>query len=272
MQTLFVVATPIGNLEDITLRAIRVLKEADLIVCEDTRHTKKLLNHLEIKRPTLAYHQHNEQSQAKKILDKLKQGSKIALVTDAGTPCINDPGRVLVEAVINEGGKVEPIPGPSAFTAALSASGLKTDSFLFLGFLPKKAKERKILLLNAVKVNHTLIFYEAPHRLLKTLQELAPLFGNRRGCLVRELTKIHEEFLPGTLNEWLIKLKSRDSIKGEFVILLEGKSVESVSIEEAVEEAKNLIRLQSFSTKEAAKTMAEKYNLQSKKIYNRLIR
>ncbi len=271
METLFVVATPIGNLEDLTLRALRTLKEADLIACEDTRHSSKLLAHFEIKKPLLSYHQHNEKERIQKILSALSNGKKVALVSDAGTPTLSDPGAILVQAVLAAGGKVEPIPGPCAITAALSASGFPADHFLFEGFLPAKASARKKRLQEIAEERHTLVFYEAPHRLLEALTDMAVAFRARRACVVRELTKLHEEFVHGSIEELLKDFKKRPSIKGECVLLVEGFSGEKKWGETPEEEALTLISEKGLSQKAAAKEVAHKRGLSTRTLYQALL-
>lgn len=217
--TLYIVATPIGNLEDMTYRAVRVLQEADLIAAEDTRHTRKLLAHFGIATRLTPYHDHNEQLKTGQLLDRLREGDTVALVTDAGTPCIADPGYRIVSAAAAEGIRIVPIPGPSALIAALSASGLATDRFAFEGFLPPKQGKRKNRLEELKGELRVLIFYEAPHRLPATLTDMAEVYGNRYAVIARELTKIHEELVRGTLPE-LAGRYSTVSVKGEVVILL----------------------------------------------------
>ncbi|MDR0843408.1 MAG: 16S rRNA (cytidine(1402)-2'-O)-methyltransferase, partial [Acidobacteriota bacterium] len=208
MGTLYLVATPLGNLEDITLRALRILKEVDLVACEDTRHTSKLLTHYGIATPRKSYHEFNEDGRVPQLLQLLRDGKDIALVSDAGTPLISDPGFEIVSACRREGVPVIPIPGPSASISALTGSGLPSDSFYFAGFLPSRNGERCRRLQELATVPTTLIVYEAPHRLLGSLQDMVAIFGSRRAALARELTKIHEEFLCGTLPEILEVLRS----------------------------------------------------------------
>lgn len=215
---LYIVATPIGNLEDITLRAIRTLKEVDYIAAEDTRHSSILLNKYEIKKPAISFHAFSDNRKLQEILQLLREGKNIALISDAGTPGISDPGYVLVKAAREQGIQVVPIPGPSAVLAALSASGLPTHQFLYLGFLPMK-KGRQTLLESLKTEERTIVFYESPHRLLKTLGELTEKFGDRSLCIARELTKIHEEFFRGTAKEAYDHFASK-KILGEFVIIL----------------------------------------------------
>ena len=221
---LYVVATPIGNLEDITLRALRVLKEVDLIACEDTRQTQKLLNHHAITTRTTSYHEHNEAEKAVDLVGELQAGASIALVTDAGMPTISDPGYRLITLAIEHHIAVVPVPGASAVLAALVASGLPTDSFQFNGFLPGKRGERRSVLERIKNSQTTQAFYEAPHRIVQTLEDVVEVMGPARNVVVaRELTKIHEEFLRGSAGEVLEKLKAREAVKGEITLLI-GKS------------------------------------------------
>jgi len=219
--TLYLVATPIGNLEDITLRALRVLKEVDLIACEDTRQTQKLLSHYGIQTRTVSYHEHNEMTKAAELVVDLEGGAKIALVTDAGMPGISDPGFRLIALAIRHHVPVVPIPGASAFLAALVASGLPTDSFRFSGFLPAKSGQRRKLLESVRESPRTQVFYEAPHRLLETLAEVIELMGTERYVVVaREVTKLHEEFLRGRVVDVFQELQKRGEVKGEITLLI----------------------------------------------------
>lgn len=220
---LYLVATPLGNLEDITYRALRILAEVDLIAAEDTRHTLKLLNHFEIKRKMISYFLHNERERTGEIIDKLLSGTNVALVSDAGMPGISDPGYMLVAEAVKKGITVVPIPGASAVVTALAASGLPTDSFWFEGFLPRKAKERAVILAELAQVRGTIVIYEAPHRLGVTLKHIYEVFGDREAVLARELTKVHEEFIRGTLAE-IITWIEKNTLKGEFTILIAGKA------------------------------------------------
>ncbi len=242
--TLYLVATPIGNLEDITYRAVRILSEADVIAAEDTRHTLKLLNHLGIKKPLISYHDNNRLTRAAELLDKLRSGQSIALVSDAGTPAISDPGEELVAMAIAEGFTVSPIPGCSAAVTALICSGLSTERFAFEGFLPQKHNER-VKKLEAIKgEERTLIFYEGPHRIKETLKDMVQVFGQRKAVAARELTKLHEEFVRDTLDGLLGHFQAQDP-RGEFVLIVEGGPAptakeaqaqwESVSIKDHVE-------------------------------------
>jgi 16S rRNA (cytidine1402-2'-O)-methyltransferase len=219
MSTLYLVATPIGNLEDITFRALRVLKECDIVAAEDTRRTGQLLKHFEISKPLLSYFQFNEAKRTEEILQRLQRGEKVALVTDAGTPGISDPGERVVKAAIAAGFKVEPIPGPCALVAGLTASGLPSDEFHFVGFLPHKSGQRRNQLEKLKVIPGTLVFYESPYRILKLLEELTDIFPDRQVVLARELTKKFEEFLRGNARDLLAQLQQR-SIKGEFVVMV----------------------------------------------------
>jgi len=222
---LYVVGTPIGNLEDITLRAIRVLKEVDLIACEDTRRTQKLLNAYKIRTPSVSYHEHNEMTRAPELVIQMEEGSDIALVTDAGMPVVSDPGFRLVHLAVRHGIRVVPVPGASAFVAALAASGMPVDKFRFLGFLPSKRGERRKALEELRSAPKTLLFYEAPHRLNEMLKDVRDILGEREIVLAREVTKVHEEFLRGTISSTLEYLKKRPA-KGEITLLVGTPPVE----------------------------------------------
>jgi 16S rRNA (cytidine1402-2'-O)-methyltransferase len=218
---LYLVATPIGNLDDISPRALRTLQEADLIACEDTRHTAKLLTRYKIKTPRISYHEFNEEKRTRELTDRLKQGTSIALVSDSGTPLLSDPGYEIVSACRREGIRIIPIPGPTAAVAALTGSGLPTDSFFFAGFPPSRSSQRKQRLEQLASVQATLIFYESPHRILASLADMVAVLGNRQAAIARELTKIHEEFLYGSLPEILDLLGAREKIQGECVIVVD---------------------------------------------------
>jgi 16S rRNA (cytidine1402-2'-O)-methyltransferase len=221
MGTLYLVATPVGNLEDITLRALRILKEVDLIACEDTRHTAKLLTRYGITTPRESYHKFNEENRALRLVQMLREGKNIALVSDSGTPLVSDPGYELVSICRTEGITVIPVPGPSAAIAALVGSGLPSDSFFFAGFLPPRISSRRRKLRELASIPSTLILFEAPHRLLASLEDVAAVLGARRATLARELTKIHEEFLHGTLPELLRTMRERPAIQGEITLVIE---------------------------------------------------
>jgi 16S rRNA (cytidine1402-2'-O)-methyltransferase len=267
---LYLVATPIGNLEDITFRAIRVLKQVDLIACEDTRQTQKLLNHYAIEKPTISYHEHNEASRAAELVEKLAKGARIAIVSDAGTPGISDPGFRLVSLAIERGVSVVPIPGPAAFVAALVASGLPIDSFSFRGFLPVKSAARTRELEKLRDSAQTEVFYEAPHRIQQTLEDIVTVLGPERKIVVaRELTKIHEEFLRGTALQVLEMVKERGGIKGEMTLLIgpasEGEVQSSaISIRERVAQ---LMRDQKLDEKAALKKVAKERGISKSEAY-----
>ena len=264
--TLFVVATPIGNLEDITFRAVRVLREADVIAAEDTRHTRKLLSHYAIRTPLTSYHEHNERSAAPVLVERMCRGESIALVSDAGTPSISDPGYRLTLAAVAAGIRVTPIPGPSALTAALSAAGLPTDRFIFEGFLPEKTQQRRERLRTLRDERRTLVFYEAPHRLKESLEDLESILGDRAVVIARELSKVHEEFLRGSVHDISTEIAQRD-IYGEVVIILEGFAGDTGASEESL--AKEILQLQGngMRVKEIADVLGEKYALPKKRIY-----
>lgn len=267
--TLYVVATPIGNLEDISARALRILREADRIACEDTRQTRKLLDRYGIARPLVSYHEHNEQQRSEELLAELAAGRNIALVSDAGTPLIADPGYRLVERAREHGIPVSPVPGPSALLAALSASGLATDAFLFQGFLPARQNARRRMLENLKPVEATLVFYETPHRILDTLQDIAEILGNRSMVLARELTKIHEEFLRGTAQELLALLSRRPAIKGEITVMIaraEAPAADDLPLESAVAELIN----EGMPRMQALKTVARRRGLSKREVYKQL--
>lgn len=215
--TLYLVATPIGNLEDITLRALRALKEVDLIACEDTRHTRKLLAHYQITTPTVSYHEHNERERAAQLVEKIRAGVNVALVSDAGTPLVSDPGFDIVRLCAERNIQVVPIPGPSALITALAASGLPTNEFTFAGFLPAKRAARRARLSEFESLRSTLIFYEAPHRIKETLADAREVLGDRRCVIARELTKLHEEFIRGSLSDMEL---SEGAARGEIVLLI----------------------------------------------------
>jgi 16S rRNA (cytidine1402-2'-O)-methyltransferase len=225
--TLYLVATPIGNLEDITLRALRTLKECDVVAAEDTRHTGQLLKHFGISKSMISYFQFNEAKRSEEILGRLARGQKVALVTDAGTPGVSDPGERVVKAALKAGFRVEPVPGPCALVAALTASGLGTDEFHFIGFLPHKSGQRRKRLEALKEVPGTLVLYESPYRIEKLLTELQEVFPERQVVLARELTKKFEEYLRGMASELLAVVQKR-TLKGEFVVLVEGHETQCV--------------------------------------------
>ncbi|MDA0204459.1 MAG: 16S rRNA (cytidine(1402)-2'-O)-methyltransferase [Acidobacteria bacterium] len=265
----YLVATPIGNLEDITLRAIRTLRECDLIACEDTRHTRKLLNRYEIQKPLISCHEHNEHERANQIIERVQSGQAVAIVSDAGLPGISDPGYRVVQAAIAAGVRVIPIPGPSAVDTAVVASGLPTDSFLYAGFLPAKSGQR-IKALDALAAEKaTLVFYEAPHRLLRALADAQSVLGNRQAVVARELTKTHEEFLRGTLAEIHADLAARESVRGEIVLLIAGTDdAPAVDPEVPLSARVEQLVAEGASPMDAVKTAAKEYGVSKRKAYN----
>src|SRR5579863_9230603 len=264
--TLYVVATPIGNLEDITLRALRVLREVDWIACEDTRQTHKLLDHFGFAKPMVSYHDHNESGRAAELVEKLTRGGSGALVSDAGTPLISDPGYRLVEAAIAASVPVVPIPGASAAVGALSAAGLPTDSFRFCGFLPPKSTQRRKLLEQLKPETGTLIFYETPHRILEALEDVTAVMGARPVVVARELTKLHEEFLRGTAAGLRAELASRPSVKGEITLLI-GKSGEVQADDTPLEDAVRAAEQQGLPRMDAIKQVARQRGLSKREVY-----
>lgn len=264
------VATPIGNMEDITLRAIRILNEVDLIAAEDTRHTLKLLNHLNIKKPLVSYYKQIEKTKSNILIDKLLNGENIALVSDAGTPAISDPGEEVVNEAIKNNIDIVPIPGACAAINALITSGIDTKGFLFIGFLPVNKKEKTEILEEIKPLNKTIIIYEAPHKLISTLDEMKNVLGDRKISLAKEITKIHEEFIRGRISECLVKLKE---VKGEFVIIVEGNAKSQKEEKEEflrnlrLEEHYNYYKKQNLDKKEIIKKIAKDRNTNKNEIY-----
>jgi 16S rRNA (cytidine1402-2'-O)-methyltransferase len=268
--TLYVVATPLGNLEDITFRAVRILKEVPVIACEDTRRTVKLLNRYEIRTPMVVFHDYNKERAGAGIVRRLREGESVALVSDAGTPAISDPGYELVRDAVALGIPVEMIPGPSALIAALVVSGLPTDHFTFEGFLPNRKERRRKALAKLSGETRTMIFYESPQRLGGFLADAAEAFGERRACVVRELTKVHEEILRGTLPELAAEIAGREGVLGEITVVVGGapKTVE-LSVEEIVRAA---IEDASGSSRDLAKEIAERTGLSRKEVYEEILK
>lgn len=271
--TLYLVATPIGNLEDITQRAIRVLGEVDLIACEDTRHTQKLLNRFGINTKTISYHEHNERERAEELVDAVKSGSDIAVVSDAGTPGVSDPGFRLVQAAAANGVRVVPIPGPSALVSGLIASGLPTASFFFGGFLPPRANARRARLQELATLSTTLVFYEAPHRIAATLSDAAEVLGERHAVVARELTKLHEEIARGSLSELAEKFSAAEKARGEMVLIIDGTSAQTATKTSAASLAELVATLETdgMDHRAALKKAARELGLTRDEAYRRLM-
>ncbi len=269
---LYVVATPIGNLEDITLRAIRILKEADLIAAEDTRHTRKLLTHFGISTPTISYYKEKEQERTAVIIGKLHEGLNVALVSDAGTPGISDPGSILVQNALTEDIRVEPIPGPSSLTAALSVAGIYDNTFVFLGFAPSRKKQRQDLLLSLSQEKKHLVFFEAPHRLQSFLQDCFAILGDRQLVWCRELTKIHEELTRDSLSAVIAQCKDK-KIKGESVFIIAGASdapeISDIKINELLAAYK---KSDEKTLKDAVQSITKEYNLSRSSVYKQALK
>jgi 16S rRNA (cytidine1402-2'-O)-methyltransferase len=270
---LYVVATPIGNMDDVTLRALTVLDQVDLIAAEDTRHTGKFLKYHNIKSNLVSYHEHNEKERTPLLIERMASGSSIALVSNAGTPTVSDPGYMLLQSAVEKGIKVIPIPGASAGIAALSISGLPTDSFIFIGFCAKKKTKRLKQLQELADEKRTLIFYENPGRILAFMEELADVMGNRYGVLCREMTKLHEEFLRGRLSELKDTLSHRPAVKGECTLLVKG-------CEENKEVSRDVIRAELIEAldkkggkiSEASRIIAKKYGLSKNGVYEEALK
>jgi 16S rRNA (cytidine1402-2'-O)-methyltransferase len=271
--TLYVVGTPIGNLEDISLRALRILREVDLIACEDTRHTSKLLEHYGIGTPRQSYHEHNEATRTPQMVALLQEGKNVALVSDAGMPLVSDPGYPLVSACRREGIEVVPIPGPSAVIAALAGCGLPVQSFAFHGFLPARASLRRKKLEEVQSAAETLVFYEAPHRIIATLHDMVQLFGPRQACLARELTKVHEEWIRGTLPEILDSLRLRPRVQGEITLVVEGgkPAAAPMAFPVSVLEHLEMEIATGLSRSEALKSLARQRGISRKEAYRLLL-
>src|SRR5713226_7314648 len=274
-RCLYLVGTPIGNLEDITLRALRILKEVDQIACEDTRHTQKLLTHYEIRKPLVSYHEHNEMTRAPELLMALEQGAKIALVSDAGMPLVSDPGHRLVALCLRHQVPVVPIPGPSALLASLSASGLPSEEFLFVGFLPARSRERRRALERLRIEDRTIILYEAPHRVAECVSDAREVLGNRSACIAREVTKLHEEFRRGKLSELSASLEERPA-RGEITLLIGAEApadarTQANSAQSLADRVEELIRQAKLDRKEALKLAAKERGLTRRAAYTQLV-
>jgi 16S rRNA (cytidine1402-2'-O)-methyltransferase len=278
---LYLVATPIGNLEDITLRALRLLKEVDLIACEDTRQTQKLLNHYAIATRMTSYHEHNEAERSVELVKQMQEGTSVALVTDAGMPGISDPGYRLITLAIQHGLSVVPVPGASAFLAALVASGLPTDSFRFNGFLPAKRGERRTTLEQIKNSSRTQVYYEAPHRIVETLVDVIEVLGDTRSVVIaREVTKLHEEFLRGSAGETLDNLKSRESVKGEITLLIgKAEASEALAAADAAlshltvrQRVEQIMAVEKIDEKAALKKVAKELGVSKSEAYREMQR
>jgi 16S rRNA (cytidine1402-2'-O)-methyltransferase len=265
---LYIVATPIGNLEDITVRALKILRDVDLIAAEDTRKSGKLLSHYRIKNRLVSYHEHNEKRRTPELVDQLLEGTSIALVSNAGTPCVSDPGYRLVAAAVANKIPVVPVPGPSAVMTAMSAAGLPTDSFVFIGFAPKKKGKRMKLLAELAFEPRALIFFESPRRILTFLEEVVSSIGDRPAVLAREMTKLHAEFIRGSVSEILETLEAKPEIKGECTLLVGGCQKEK-AVGRAVVKAEitSALEKQKGGLSDIAKTIAQKYGLSKKEVY-----
>ena len=269
---LYLVATPIGNLEDITFRAIKVLKDVDIIAAEDTRHTLKLLNYYEISKPLISYHRHNEGTKSEILINKLLEEKNIAIVTDAGTPGISDPGEEIVKEAIKNNIEIVPIPGACALINALISSGLNTKEFAFYGFLPLNKKNRKNVIERIKKEDKTIILYEAPHKLIKTLEEILENIGDINCVIAREITKIHEEFIRKNISEILEEFQKKDAVKGEYIILLdmnfnETKTEVNEILEKSIEDQYEFYFSQGMEKKEIIKQIAKNKNVSKNEIY-----
>jgi 16S rRNA (cytidine1402-2'-O)-methyltransferase len=272
---LYIVGTPIGNLEDITLRALRILKEVDLIACEDTRHTQKLLNHYNISKTLVSYHEHNEMTRSSELLIQLEQGAKIALVSDAGMPLVSDPGYRLVTLCVRHKIPVVPIPGPSAMLAALAAAGLPNEEFLFVGFLPQRSGERRRMLERLRIEERTIIFYEAPHRVAESIVDAQEILGDRAACIAREVTKLHEEFLRGKLSQ-LAESLAEQPARGEITLIVgppepSSSTTQAESAQSLSDRVEELIRQAKLDRKEALKLAAKERGLTRRAAYEQLV-
>ncbi len=270
--TLYLVATPIGNLADITHRALQILKDVDLIACEDTRHTHKLLQHYGIDTKTVSYHEHNEHQRAAELIDQLKQGKDVAVVSDAGTPSISDPGFRLVRAAIENEVPVVPVPGPSALISALIAAGLPTDEFFFAGFLPSRSNARRARLSELRTVPGTLIFYEAPHRLATTLTDAFEILGEREAVVARELTKLHEEIRRGRLSELATHYASEENTRGEIVVLIDRNVIgETITPKQSIAALVDQYEQDGMDHRASLKKAARELGLSRSEAYRKLI-
>lgn len=276
--TLYLVSTPIGNLEDVTRRALRVLSEVNLVACEDTRHTRKLLDHYGIKTKTISYHEHNERGRADELAARLAAGVSIALVSDAGTPAVSDPGYRLVRAAIERGASVVPVPGATAFVAALTASGLPTDEFFFGGFLPARQTARRARLAQVRTLPATLVFYEAPHRIADALRDARDVLGEREAAVARELTKLHEEIARGRLTELIEKFSGEHAARGEMVLVIDRTVIADADSDQAAAQTASIAALvaayerdEGLDQRAALKRAARHLGLSRDEAYRRLV-
>ena len=273
--SLYIVATPIGNLEDITQRALRVLREVDLVACEDTRHTRKLLNHYGISTKTISYHEHNERERTAELQARLEDGANVAVVSDAGTPAVSDPGFRLVRLAAESGVRVVPIPGPTALISALVASGLPTDEFFFGGFLPARSNARRARLAELRSLNATIIFYEAPHRIAATLKDAREILGEREAVVARELTKLHEEIARGRLSELAERYSSSETARGEIVLVIDRTVIaDKASETKPVASIASLVEIfeqQGLDQRAALKKTARELGISRAEAYRRLV-
>jgi len=269
MSKIYVCPTPLGNLEDMTFRVIDTLRKVDFIAAEDTRHSIKLLNHFDINTKMVSYHEHNEQSRSEEIIDRVKKGEDCALISDAGMPGISDPGQILIKKALEENLEVEVLSGGSAFLLALVASGFDTDRFVFEGFLPRKSGEKTERLRELKKEKRTIILYEAPHRILKTLKDILEVFDDRNISISREITKRFEEHVRGTISEVIEKL-NKGTVKGEFVVVIKGFEGEIEEKEEiSIEEQLKVFLEEGYSKKEAVKLTSKKLNARRNEVYQK---
>lgn len=269
--TFYLVATPIGNLQDMTFRAVEILRTVDIIACEDTRHSIKLLNHFRISNKLVSYHEHNEHERADELIDRMKSGSSVALISDAGTPAISDPGHVIVKAAIDAGISVVPIPGAAAFVSAAIASGLPVDSLFFGGFLPAKKGDRRRRLEEIASVPSTLVLYESPHRIAGSLADCADILGDRQAAVARELTKLHEEFVRGTLSE-LSGIATAQLSKGELVVVIDRPSEDTMAVDVVSKLAERYAELigSGVDHKDALKRAAKEFGIKRADAYRQL--
>jgi 16S rRNA (cytidine1402-2'-O)-methyltransferase len=275
--TLYIVATPIGNLEDITQRALRVLREVDLVACEDTRHTQRLLNHFGIKTKTVSYHEHNERERTEELCRLLESGKNVAVVSDAGTPLVSDPGFRVVNAAIERDFSVVAVPGAAAFVTAMVASGMPADQFLFAGFLPSRANARRAKLETLREIPATLIFYEAPHRVAATLKDAVAVLGNRQAALARELTKLHEEIVRGSLADLTKRFSDQQLVRGEIVLIIGAEAIASPETESAevspqrLSERMGELEREGVNAKDALKRAARELGIKRAEAYRMMV-